>query len=166
MFKLRLLRRLTGWFAVLAISTLCVMSMLGSGPFPVSLTTQLFSSPSTEDRSSSDDRRDGIEAARSAVEHDLERAIEKGVDRRILADDELGRDLQPPAGPAAEAGPFTLGDDDVLDGIWARCEVGDGKACDQLFEVAPIGSDYEWFGLSCGDRPGIIDCSAELDGPG
>ena len=40
----------------------------------------------------------------------------------------------------------------TLDGLWTRCEAGDGGACDQLFAESPSGSDYENFGLTCGNR--------------
>lgn len=59
-------------------------------------------------------------------------------------------------------GPHTLGDDPVLDSLWRSCEDGSGAACDELFEQAPLGSDYERFGVSCGDRDEVLRCS-ELD---
>ncbi len=59
-------------------------------------------------------------------------------------------------------GPDTLGDDRVLDDLWRACAEGSGLACDELFEKAPVGSDYERFGVSCGDREEILHCS-ELD---
>lgn len=66
-------------------------------------------------------------------------------------------------GSAADR-PDTLGDDPVLDRLWVACEEGSGQACDRLFEEAPVGSGYEAFGLSCGERPDVLDC-AELDRP-
>ncbi len=74
----------------------------------------------------------------------------------------ISRPSRDPASPDAVAGPFTFGDDASLDGLWQECEAGDGVACDRLFEVSPVGSDYERFGLTCGDRPLVLDCSAEL----
>ncbi len=59
-------------------------------------------------------------------------------------------------------GPNTLGDDPVLDDLWRSCEDGSGAACDELFERAPVGSDYEWFGVTCGERDEVLHCS-ELD---
>ncbi|MGF1599712.1 MAG: hypothetical protein ACFCVK_22825 [Acidimicrobiales bacterium] len=59
-----------------------------------------------------------------------------------------------------------FGDDAELDELWLACEGGHGAACDQLFESAPVGSDYEQFGLTCGRRPGVIDCRDGLDGAG
>ena len=58
--------------------------------------------------------------------------------------------------------PFELGDDPRLDFLWQGCESGDGRACDRLWEEAPIGSRYEEFGVTCGDRLEILDCTAEL----
>jgi hypothetical protein len=60
--------------------------------------------------------------------------------------------------------PDTFGDDPVLDELWTACEAGSGAACDELFARAPIGSGYEGFGVSCGDRPDVLHC-AELDRP-
>ncbi len=59
-------------------------------------------------------------------------------------------------------GPDTLGDDPALDRLWRSCEEGSGVACDQLFADSPVGSDYEQFGVSCGRRDELLDCS-ELD---
>jgi hypothetical protein len=50
---------------------------------------------------------------------------------------------------------FTLGDVAELDALWIWCASGSGDwtmACDVLFQVAPVDSDYEAFGDSCGDR--------------
>lgn len=46
--------------------------------------------------------------------------------------------------------PFTFGDDLFLDDLWGFCSGGDFLACDELFFTSPIGSDYEWFGGTCG----------------
>jgi hypothetical protein len=48
--------------------------------------------------------------------------------------------------------PSTFGDDPTLDGLWTKCQGGDGGACDELFAESPSGSDYENFGLTCGNR--------------
>ena len=58
--------------------------------------------------------------------------------------------------------PFTFGDDPTLDALWTACEQGSGQSCDQLFAAAPVGSDYEEFGVSCGHRPELLHCG-ELD---
>lgn len=60
--------------------------------------------------------------------------------------------------------PVAFGDDAQLDGLWTECEVGVGSACDRLFEQSPVGSEYEDFGVSCGNRPELLNC-AELDLP-
>jgi hypothetical protein len=76
--------------------------------------------------------------------------------------DRIGEDPVPagpgPVDPVHRTRPSTRGDDPGLDELWTRCEGGDGTACDELFDTAPVGSDYERFGLSCGDRPTVIDC--------
>jgi hypothetical protein len=58
--------------------------------------------------------------------------------------------------------PQSFGDDPALDRLWTACEEGSGAACDQLFDRSPIGSDYEEFGVSCGDRADVLHCR-ELD---
>ncbi|MDH4276444.1 MAG: hypothetical protein OEZ14_05685 [Acidimicrobiia bacterium] len=70
--------------------------------------------------------------------------------------------VEDPDALASVDGPDTLGDDPALDSLWRSCEGGSGAACDDLFEQAPVGSDYERFGVSCGDRDEILRCS-ELD---
>lgn len=70
---------------------------------------------------------------------------------------------EPPENLASvDHGPSTFGDDLALDALWRSCEEGSGAACDQLFRDAPVGTAYEAFGLSCGDRPDVLHC-AELD---
>ena len=51
-----------------------------------------------------------------------------------------------------EGAPFDYGDDPVLDAFWDDCENGDGAACDELYFDSPIGSAYELFGETCGNR--------------
>ncbi|MEM9651378.1 MAG: hypothetical protein AAGA65_04730 [Actinomycetota bacterium] len=58
--------------------------------------------------------------------------------------------------------PFTFGDDPTLDALWAACEEGSGRSCDQLFAAAPLDSEYEEFGVTCGRRPELLHCG-ELD---
>jgi hypothetical protein len=53
-------------------------------------------------------------------------------------------------GAAPEASGY--GDDPALDALWDACEGGDNTACDTLYEEAPIGSEYEAFGDTCGGR--------------
>jgi S1-C subfamily serine protease len=48
--------------------------------------------------------------------------------------------------------PVTYGDDPFLDELWDACELGDFDACDELFTESPVGSDYEHFADTCGDR--------------
>jgi hypothetical protein len=59
--------------------------------------------------------------------------------------------------------PMVFGDDAHLDELWLACEAGSGSACDQLFLQSPVGSDYERFGVSCGERPTVLHCRAEMD---
>ncbi len=65
-----------------------------------------------------------------------------------------------------DVGPFNIGDDMYLDDLWVECERGDGTACDALWEEAPVGSVYESFGVTCGNRPEILDCASGLTSDG
>jgi hypothetical protein len=46
--------------------------------------------------------------------------------------------------------PFIYGDDPELDVLWDGCAVGDTVACDDLYFLSPVDSEYEWFGATCG----------------
>lgn len=77
---------------------------------------------------------------------------------------DLGRRTGP-SGSAPERvppqpGPQTFGDDPELDALWSACEAGDGPACDELFEAAPLGTEYEAFGATCGGRGAEASCAA------
>lgn len=57
----------------------------------------------------------------------------------------------------------SYGDDPALDALWDSCEAGDYQACDDLYVNAPVGSDYEAFGDTCGNRTeGNQLCVVEL----
>ncbi|HQY33961.1 MAG TPA: hypothetical protein PLS68_08325 [Actinotalea sp.] len=47
--------------------------------------------------------------------------------------------------------PFGYGDDATLDALWDSCAGGDMAACDELYFSAPIDSEYESFGDTCGN---------------
>lgn len=54
------------------------------------------------------------------------------------------------------------GDNAELDALWDDCESGDGAACDELYRVSEIDSEYEEFGDTCGGRlPSGTNCSEE-----
>ena len=53
--------------------------------------------------------------------------------------------------PGAGSG-TTYGTDPELDALWDACAGGDNAACDTLYLEAPIGSEYETFGDTCGGR--------------
>ncbi|MGH9179999.1 MAG: hypothetical protein ACRD0N_15815 [Acidimicrobiales bacterium] len=40
----------------------------------------------------------------------------------------------------------------ILDGLAEECAAGAGISCDLLFELSPSGSDYEFYGMTCGGR--------------
>ncbi|NQV07147.1 hypothetical protein HQ535_11385 [bacterium] len=60
-------------------------------------------------------------------------------------------------------GPYTYGDDGDLDGMWDACEAGSGEACDDLFFQSPLGSEYEAFGNTCGNRMELNLICSSLD---
>jgi len=113
-----------------------------------------------------------IECVLQLAERDLrlgpleEQAEKELVDNCRVARDALVPDVawDPPEALADAVQPIGLGDDPALDRLWRACEDGSGEACDQLFEDAPINSAYETFGLTCGERPDVLDCT-ELDRP-
>lgn len=74
----------------------------------------------------------------------------------------LDTDPVEPEQLAFDSGLHGLGDDARLDALWTGCERGDGAACDRLWELAPIDSAYEDFGVTCGGRPDLLDCTKEL----
>lgn len=51
-----------------------------------------------------------------------------------------------------EETPNTYGDDPGLDGLWDGCNAADFGACNELYELAPVETEYEQFGGSCGGR--------------
>jgi hypothetical protein len=44
------------------------------------------------------------------------------------------------------------GSDPYLDRLWDECDDGDFISCDDLYDESPIGSEYEYFGDTCGNR--------------
>lgn len=44
------------------------------------------------------------------------------------------------------------GDDAQLDRLWDSCAAGDALACDDLYLESPVGSEYEAYGDTCGER--------------
>ena len=63
-------------------------------------------------------------------------------------------------------GPKKRGDDAALDSLWDQCAAGFGQACDDLFDRAVIGSDYETFAATCGQRTREDPCVAVYPSPG
>jgi hypothetical protein len=53
--------------------------------------------------------------------------------------------------PDAQA-PGDLGDDAEFDGLATDCQDGDLDACDELYAITPIDSDYEAYAQTCGGR--------------
>jgi hypothetical protein len=67
---------------------------------------------------------------------------------------EIARILADPQDLAEDCTGASYGTDVILDILWDWCEDGAMWACDELFLMARDGSDYQWFGETCGD---IVD---------
>jgi hypothetical protein len=63
-------------------------------------------------------------------------------------------------------GPKQRGDDAALDALWDGCASGFGQACDDLFDQAPMASEYEDFGATCGRRTREERCVDVYPSPG
>jgi hypothetical protein len=76
------------------------------------------------------------------LEHEGETAAVKDKTEDTVPEPTVPVDEQPEV--------FTYGDDNQLDRMWRACERGDWVACDDLYLESPVGSEYEFFGASCG----------------
>lgn len=92
-----------------------------------------------------------------------ELAIDEATKNCELATELLSEDVEPPSDLAFDALPQNYGDDADLDRLWDDCADGLGEACDSLWEEAPIGSGYERFGVTCGERFEILNCTADMN---
>ena len=50
------------------------------------------------------------------------------------------------------AGAGTYGDDPYFDGLWDLCTAGDWQSCDDLYLESDVGSGYETYGDTCGNK--------------
>ena len=60
----------------------------------------------------------------------------------------------------------SYGDNSDLDDLWDACGGGDGAACDELYWNSPVGSEYEEYGNTCGNRKkdGAFSCEVVIGG--
>lgn len=68
--------------------------------------------------------------------------------------------------PTASTGGGTYGSDPALDILYDCCEAGNMLSCDELFFKAPLDSEYEEVGLTCGGVGKASDqlwCDPEFD---
>ncbi len=80
--------------------------------------------------------------------------------------DEIARIVAAPQVLEEDCAGAYYGTDPVLDILWGWCEDDAMWACDQLYLVSIAGSDYEWFGATCGDRVETDDwCTDLFDAP-
>jgi len=61
-----------------------------------------------------------------------------------------------------EPTPVVPGDDSALNSLAQSCFDGDMGACDELFRVSPVGSEYESYGNTCGGRVPVADVRQRL----
>jgi hypothetical protein len=67
------------------------------------------------------------------------------------------------AEPGVSGGAY--GDVPELDALWDACAAGSGLACDDLYNGSPAGSEYEDFGVTCGQRVEFaMSCEDEIGG--
>jgi hypothetical protein len=78
--------------------------------------------------------------------------------------DEIDRILAAPQDLPQDCTGANYGTDPILDTLWDWCDDGGMWACDELFIYSIAGSDYEWFGATCGDRVDTDDWCTELFG--
>lgn len=65
----------------------------------------------------------------------------------------------------SSTGAQTYGDDPELDALWDACQGGSGTACDDLYWASDLGTEYESFGSTCGNRVEYaISCESEIGG--
>lgn len=62
--------------------------------------------------------------------------------------------------------PRRPGDDPAYDELYRACGEGWGSACDDLFDRAVVGSEYERFAGTCGARTYELSCAAVYPSPG
>jgi hypothetical protein len=66
--------------------------------------------------------------------------------------------------PDNAAGVDSYGDDPTFDALQDSCADGDMVACDRLYLDSPVGSGYETFGATCGERAAYVGgaCSGSV----
>ena len=52
---------------------------------------------------------------------------------------------------------ITYGDNPTMDALYDECAAGSGAACDALYQQSGVRTEYESFGLTCGNRFGARD---------
>lgn len=62
---------------------------------------------------------------------------------------------------ASDTAALSYGSNAEWDALWDSCEAGSLSACDDLYNQAPVGSDYRNFGATCGNGEGRPGACAE-----
>lgn len=90
------------------------------------------------------------DAVDELIDEFLESPEEPEVNCANAPDDSLDPDTSDPE--TWSSGAEVYGDHPVLDELWDACAEGDLYSCDDLWWMAPAGSEYESFGDTCGNR--------------
>jgi hypothetical protein len=101
----------------------------------------------------------GVEGIMASILLAGDPTIARDIDPELLGD--VGAAGIRCGGPLIEAGP---GDDPALDQLYDGCAAGDGEACDELYFGSPLGSEYERFAATCGDRFTFANAQFECAG--
>jgi hypothetical protein len=84
-------------------------------------------------------------------------------DDAVEEDPEPESQQTPEEEPESTQAPPASSGDERLDALYAACDDGDMHACDDLYREAPLGSDHEHFGDTCGGRNEPAGWCAETD---
>jgi hypothetical protein len=123
---------------VLAAVGVALFLVFGRNDDPATVATDTDPTTATEESSSA------TEESSSATE---ESSSASGGTTTATEDPTAGGPLPDPVGT-----PEGLGDDPLLDALALACYVGDMQSCDDLFDDADGGSDYEAYGDTCAGR--------------
>ena len=52
---------------------------------------------------------------------------------------------------------ITYGDNPTMDALYDECAAGSGASCDALYQQSGVRTEYQSFGLTCGNRFGARD---------
>jgi multidrug efflux pump subunit AcrA (membrane-fusion protein) len=59
---------------------------------------------------------------------------------------------------------YSYGDDPALDALYDECTNGSSSSCDELFFASPVGSEYEAYAVTCGERFSHVEAPFRCEG--